>query len=188
MAHARRKFFEALGSSPKQASRMLALIQQLYRINRQERAAGITPSQRAERSRPIFERIEKELEELSTTVLPKSLLGKAVMYMRRQWRALQRYMEDDRLAIDNNGAEGALRGVAVGRKNWLFTGSLAGGRRAAVIYSLMETCKRNGVEPFEYLHDVLRRLPRTASQDMRELLPGNWKAAREASAVAAITH
>ena len=110
--------------------------------------------------------------------MPKSALGDAVGYVRNQWAALNRFIDNGRLAIDNNPAERALRGVAVGRKNWLFTGSEDGGKRAAVIYSLIETCKLLGIEPFEYLRDILERLPTYPASRVEELTPRNWLAAR----------
>ncbi len=100
-------------------------------------------------------------------------------YTLNLWTELTRYVEDGRLAIDNNTVERAMRGVAVGRKNWLFCGSESGGQRAAVIYSLIETCKRAGVEPFEYLRDVLDRVSTHPASRVDELTPRGWKAARK---------
>lgn len=183
MAHARRYFWKALESAPKDASVMLGKIQRLYRIEREAKDLGLDAQGvrrlREERARPILEEMRVELERLEPAVLPKSLIGEAVGYMRRQWRALNRFVEDGRLSIDNNSAERALRRVAVGRKNWLFAGSFAGGQHAAVIYSLIETCKRIGADPFAYLRDVLERLPTTASENLRSLMPRAWLAARQ---------
>ena len=106
-------------------------------------------------------------------------MGEAIGYTLDQWTALTRYLDDGRLDIDNNAAERALRRVAVGRKNWLFAGSDEGGRRAAIFYSLIETCRRHGVEPFAYLRDVLERVSTHPAKDIAALLPDQWKAARE---------
>lgn len=184
MAHARRYFFEALASSGSEAAVMLAKIQRLYRVEREAKEAnlgsGAIRDLRQQRSRPILEEMRVELERLEAQVLPKSLIGEAVTYMNRQWTALSRYVDDGRLAIDNNNAERALRRVAVGRKNWLFAGSFEGGKRAAVIYSLIETCKRIGADPFKYMRDVLERLPTTSPENYAALTPRAWLAERQA--------
>ena len=184
MAHARRKFFESIPSSPKLATHMVALIQKLYRVEKEARTDGVSAEERgrrrAELSAPILKDMEKLLEEIKASALPKCLLGRAATYMHNQWKALNRYVEDGRLEIDNNGAERALRVVAVGRRNWLFTGTIEAGQRAAVIYSLIETCKRRGIDPFVYLRDVLTRLPLTAGDQLRRLLPREWQASRAA--------
>ena len=134
------------------------------------------------RSRAVLALIEEHLRRLEATVLPKSPLGKAVRYGLSNWQALTRYLEDADLKIDNNGAENALRGVAVGRKNWLFAGSRDGGQRAAVLYSLIYTCKINGVEPFAYLRDVIARINANPMNRIQELTPREWKAAQAAAA------
>lgn len=184
-AHARRRFVDALASDTARASAILALVQMLYRVEAQGRDTGLDPpalrALREERSRPILERIREEVELVGRTALPKSALGDALGYVRNQWRALTRFVEDGRLAIDNNAAERALRAVAVGRKNWLFTGSEDGGKRAAVIYSLIGTCKLSGIEPFAYLRDVLERLPTHPASRIAELTPRGWRVARSAS-------
>jgi transposase len=188
-AHARRYFYEALASAPREAVLMLGKIQRLYRIEREAKERGLDADAvrrlREERARPILEELRVELERLAGEVLPKSLIGEAVGYARAQWAALNRYVEDGRLAIDNNSAERAMRRVAVGRKNWLFAGSLEGGRRAAVIYSLLETCKRIGADPFAYLRDVLERLPVTARANYATLTPRAWLAEQRAKAATA---
>lgn len=179
-AHARRKYFDALGSDAVRASRMLALIGRLYGVEREakELAASERATLRQQQCVPILEQIRMQLEADQQDVLPKSGLGEATTYLGNQWDALQRYVQDGRLDIDNNAAERAMRCVAVGRKNWLFAGSPKGGERAAVIYSLIATCKLQNVEPFEYLRDVLTRLPGLPRERLRELTPRAWKAAR----------
>jgi hypothetical protein len=109
-------------------------------------------------------------------VLPKSPIGEAVTYARAQWTALTRYLEDGALAIDNNVAERALRRVVTGRKNWLFCGSDVGGTRAAILYSVVATCRAHGIDPWAYLRDVLERIPTHPNRRRAELLPRNWKA------------
>ncbi len=182
MAHARRKYFEALPKSPEDSSRMLASIQRLYRVEKEAREAGLDAEARTrlrqEKSRPIVEIMQRDLEEIAKRALPRSMLGEAVTYMQRQWTALTRFVDDGRLPIDNMQAERAIRGVAVGRKNWLFAGSFAGGERAALVYSLIETCRQHGIEPFAYFRDVLERIPLVAQDRIGELTPWAWKAAR----------
>jgi hypothetical protein len=106
---------------------------------------------------------------------PKSELAGAIRYATTRWPALTRYLEDGRLAIDNNLAERALRAIALGRKNFLFAGSDTGGERAAIAYSVIASAKANGHEPFAYLRDVLARLPTTLARDLHTLLPWNWR-------------
>ena len=108
-------------------------------------------------------------------MLPKGDLGAAIRYARNQWRALTRFLEDGILEADNNTAENALRPVVLGRKNYLFVGNDAGGRRAAILYSLIESCKRHGVNPVEYLTDVLTRISTHPATQVGELAPAHWK-------------
>jgi hypothetical protein len=158
------------------AALMIALIQQLYQVERD--AADLDPdgrlALRQERSVPLLAKIDAERQALTRLVLPKSPVGEAVRYLTNQWAALQRFVEDGRLAIDNNRAENQLRLVAVGRKNWLFAGSFEGARRAALLYSLVQSCKLIDVPPFEYLRDVLRRLPTHPHRLVDQLTPRGW--------------
>jgi transposase len=107
-------------------------------------------------------------------VLPKSPIGQGIAYALRHWQALLRFTERGFLNIDNNAAERALRGVALGRRNWLFAGSDDGGQTAAVLYSIVATCKQLGIEPFTYLRDLLTRLPEHPADRHNELLPAAW--------------
>ncbi|MBI5285435.1 MAG: IS66 family transposase [Chloroflexi bacterium] len=183
-AHARRKYFEALRKAPEDASRMLAWIQRLYRIEKEAREGNLGTDARLrlrqEKSRPIVDAMKVGLADIATRALPRSLLGEAVTYMQNQWDALTRFVDNGRLPIDNMEAERAIRGVAVGRRNWLFAGSFKGGERAALIYSLIETCRQHEIDPFVYFRDVLERLPVTASDRIGDLTPWAWKAARAA--------
>lgn len=177
-AHARRKFHEARHASPKEAAVALRLIGKLYEI--EKRAKELSDSERQKlrkkESKLALAAIAKKLDAWKADALPKSPLGKAVYYAQAQWKTLVRYVDDGEVDIDNNAVERTIRGVAVGRKNWLFAGSAAGAHRAAVIYSLVESCKSAGVEPFAYFADVLAR---TTTATARELTPRAWKLARE---------
>jgi transposase len=174
-AHARRRFVEAF-TTDTAAALMIALIQQLYQIERD--ATELDPdgrhALRQEQSVLLLAKIDGERQALARTVLPKSPVGEAVRYLTNQWAALQRFVEDGRLAIDNNRAENQLRLVAVGRKNWLFAGSFEGARRAALLYSLVQSCKLIDVPPFAYLKDVLRRLPTHPHRLIAQLTPRGW--------------
>ena len=129
---------------------------------------------RRERSAPILEEIDRVRAELSRTALPKSGLGEALRYLHNQRDCLGRYLLDGRLKPDNNGAENQLRVVAVGRKNWLFAGSMEGARRAALLYTLTQGCKLAGVEPFRYFKDVLLRVATHPASRIDELTPTGW--------------
>lgn len=185
MAHARRRFVEAFATDGA-AALTVALIQQLYQVERA--AATLTPDDRRacrqEHSAPLLVKLKAERDRLATTVLPKSPLGDAVRYLTNQWDALQRFVEDGRLAIDNNRAENQLRVVAVGRKNWLFAGSMEGARRAALLYSLVQSCKLVDVPPFAYLKDVLLRLATHPHRQIADLTPKNWARTVQARSVA----
>lgn len=178
-AHARRKIFEARATDPKHADPLLGMIAALYAVEADAKglAADERRALRDEKSRPFLASIHERLLQVRGDVLPKSPMGQAVTYALNQWTALQRYLEDGRLAIDNNATERSLRGVAVGRKNWLFTGSEAGGRRAAVLYSIVESCRRLHLDPFAYIRDVLPRLSSHLAREVEQLTPAGWKIA-----------
>lgn len=184
-AHARRRFVEAL-MTDLHAALMVARIQQLYQVERAATDLSVEARQllRQEQSLPLLEQIDAVRLDLARTVLPKSPLGEAVGYLTNQWTVLQRFAQDGRLAIDNNRAENQLRVVAVGRKNWLFAGSLEGARRAALLYSIVQSCKLADVPPFEYLKDVLVRLATHPQRLIGQLTPKAWAAAfgRQAAA------
>jgi transposase len=124
---------------------------------------------RQAKSKPILDDIQAYLERERPLVLPKSPEGQAIAYGLSNWEALTRYAEDGDLEIDNNGAERSLRGVAVGRKNWMFFGSDNGGRTAAVLTSFITTCKRLGIDPFAYLRDIFERLSTHPQNRLAEL-------------------
>lgn len=185
-AHARRGFFDALNSATADASNVLAKIQRLYKVEKEGREAGLAADAlrdlRRAKAKPVLASIHQDLERLSKSAVPKSPLGKAVSYTLNLWEELGQFVDDGRLAIDNNSVERAMRGVAVGRRNWLFCGSESGGQRAAVLYSLIETCKRHAVEPFEYLRDVLSRIATASAEELEELTPRGWKQVRARAA------
>jgi transposase len=174
-AHARRRFVEAFLIDTS-AALMIALIQQLYQV--EHAAAEFDPAARRalrqEQSVPLLAKIDAERQALGRIVLPKSPLGDAIRYLTNQWPALQRYVDDGRVAIDNNRAENQLRLVAVGRKNWLFAGSFEGARRAALLYSLVQSCKLIDVSPYLYLKDVLLRLATHPHRLLDQLTPRGW--------------
>lgn len=185
-AHARRHVVDAFPTAP-EAALLIALIKELYEIERAG-AGGSADARRAlrqEQSVALLARIDEVRQALMGTVLPKSPMGGALGYLDNQWQALNRFVEDGRLAIDNNGAENQLRIVALGRKNWLFAGSLEGARRAALLYSLVQSCKLVGVPPFEYLKDVLLRVATHPHSRIDQLTPRGWAATTFARPAAA---
>jgi hypothetical protein len=185
-AHARRKFYESLETAPEEASAVMAGIRRLYGLEKKARDHGLDATGLVElrrfRSVPILDAIREYIEAERERALPQSPLGKAITYALNQWGALTRYVESGHLPIDNNAAERALRKIAVGRKNWLFAGSPAGGERAATLYSLVESCRMRRIDPFAYLRDVLHRISTHPVSRIAELTPRGW--AEEARAIA----
>jgi hypothetical protein len=131
---------------------------------------------RASESRPVVQRLERALLKLkaSKRQLPQSPLGKAIDYALGQWRTLEIYLDDGRVEIDNNLVENAIRPTAIGKKNWLFIGEADAGQRSAIIYTVIETCRRQGLNPYQYLRDVLSRLPAMTNHQIPEVIPANW--------------
>ena len=180
LAHARRRFHEAQIAQPKgktgKADWALNHIQKLYRIEKE--AKGEPPDEihrrRQQRAKPLLKQFKAWLDKSALYVPPQSLLGKAVHYTLRQWPKLERYVEDGRLAIDNNRAERAIKPFVIGRKNWLFSNTESGAAASATLYSLVETAKANGLVPFDYLAYLLVELPKLAADDSLEyLMPWN---------------
>jgi hypothetical protein len=181
-AHVRRKLYESLKEAPEEATIAIGAIQGLYRIEREAKDRGLDAASRVElrreRALPILEKLKEFLRELRNTALPQSRLGKAIQYALGQWDSLVRYVDVGEAEIDNNSAESTMRPPVLGRKNWLFVGSAeGGGPRAAVLYSLVVSCKRLGVEPFAYLKDVIDRVSTHPQSRIWELTPRGWKAA-----------
>jgi transposase len=181
-AHTRRKFYQAQSSDLMRSTVMLAYIRLLYDVEREARDRKLDGhgrlALRQAKSVPILDDIKTYLQREQPKVLPKSPEGQAIAYALSNWQALIRYAEDGDLEIDNNGAERSLRGVAVGRKNWMFFGSDNGGRTAAVLTSFITTCKRLDIDPFAYLRDIFERLSTHPASRLAELLPDQWRTAR----------
>lgn len=185
-AHARRKFDEAKTTEPSLAKEILDLVGKLYEVEREAKerrldAAGRLQLRR-ERSVRVLDQIKDWLEGTLPDVLPKSPMATAIGYALRQWTALTRFAEDGGiLDIDNNGCERMVRPVAIGRKNWMFLGSREGGERSAVLMSLVNSCKELGINPLEYLRDVLIQIDVIPASEIRKLTPRGWKADQDAA-------
>jgi transposase len=183
-AHVRRKFYEALEQSPKVAGWLLRQIQNLYRIEadlREHRAGPrLRQATRASQSRPIVERFQRALVRLKSSgrYLPQSLLGQAMDYTLGQWPTLEVFLKDGQIEIDNNLVENAIRPTAIGKKNWLFIGDADAGQRSAIIYTLVENCRRRSLDPFGYLRDVLTHLPNMTNHQVPTLIPAAWAKTR----------
>jgi transposase len=189
-AHCRRHFYEARQSDPARSHLVLARIRQLYEVEKEAKAiitrdelAGVEADAlrrqlRQEQAFPVVTALCHWLEQEQPAVLPKSPIGQAIAYARRHWQALTRYLDAGFLDIDNNAAERTLRHIALGRKNWLFAGSAAGARTAAILCSVTSTCHRHGVDAFAYVRDLLTRLahdPQPACAVLRAWLPDRWQ-------------
>jgi transposase len=150
----------------------------LYRLEREAKQKKLSTEQvyrmRQEEAKPILEDFKKWLAQQAGLTPPKGLLGKAIAYTMRQWDRLIGYIHDGRLTMDNNLAENAIRPFVVGRKNWLFSGTPEGAAASALLYSLIETAKVNGLEPYSYLRYIFNALPlATSPEDYQTLLPWN---------------
>jgi transposase len=202
-AHARRKFFDARDSDTARATVALAYIRRLYQVERQAKElferrqqgldarplSALRLELRQAQSVAILKDLEAWLRQQTAgvaddgsplpggPVLPKSPMGLAINYCLGNWKALTRYADDGDLDIDNNASERDLRPIAVGRKNYMFLGSDNGGHTAAVLYSLIATAKRHGLDPFAYLRDVIGGISDHPSNRLEELLPDHWKLA-----------
>jgi hypothetical protein len=177
-AHVRREFFDARQNHPREVPFVLGLIAQLYEVEDEVRGRSDDErlAARQERSLPVLKRFEEYLREQQGLALPKSQFGKAINYALNQWEALLQYASDGRLEIDNNSSERTLRPCAIDRKNWMFFGSERGGETAAILMSILASATRHGIEPFEYVRQLLIALS-SAEADMRSLLPDVWIAA-----------
>jgi transposase len=186
-AHARRQFFDParLNKAPI-AIEAVERIDALFAIERE--INGLSPQERVrmrtERSRPLVIALERWLREQRAKLSRQNKVAKAVAYSLTRWVALTRFLDDGRVCMSNNAAERGIRPIAMGRKNWTFAGSDEGGRRAAAIYTLIETCKLNDVDPQAWLADVLARLQDHPAKRIADLLPWNWKRERQQKAAA----
>ncbi len=184
-AHARRKFVESESAGSKKnnrrATKALGFIRKLYRLEKQAKADKLEPDDiyalRQQYAVPILAQMKEWLMIRHNKALPSSLLGKAVSYCLNQWQRLANYTKDGHAGIDNNVAENAIRPFVIGRKNWLFSGSPAGARASALIYSLIETAKANALEPYGYLRFLFEHLPTTSEGKLKTLLPISLKSA-----------
>ena len=176
-AHARRKFHRALKDGDRRAIWFIGQFRRLYRLERE--AKSLTPDQRhalrQQQAAPLWAELQERAQGLQPQLLPQSSLGKAVSYLLNEYEALIGYLKSGRYQIDNNLVENSIRIPAVGRRRWLFIGHPDAGWRSAVIYSLIVSCRRRGINPQEYLTDVLRRLPAMNITQIGELLPGRWQ-------------
>jgi transposase len=190
-AHVRRGFYEALDHAAKEAGWILVQISHLYeierRLRRQHAGPALQEAYRISQSRPVCRRIHRVLQRwyLTRRFLPKSTMGKAVSYALGQWKSLEVYLKEPEIEIDNNLVENAIRPTALGKKNWLFFGDAEAGERSAIIYSIIESCRRHGIEPYTYLHDVLTRLPSMTNRQIKDVVPKAWAAARRNAALRA---
>jgi transposase len=178
-AHARRKFFEARSNDVERADYALGQIQLLYDIERKGRQDHLSEEQQVYELRqreavPILKALEAWMQQASTEVLPKSAIGLALAYSLSRYKELILDTSDGKLNIDNNPVERCLRGVAVGRKNYLFCGSHEAAQRSAMLYSLIGICKLHGINPFIYLKDVLTRIAAYPVNKVSNLLPHHW--------------
>lgn len=183
-AHARRKFIDAEEDEPDLARWFVLEIRKLYQIEAHARTEGMSSDQRQQIRQqfapPILEAIKRELDR-ATLRLPNSPMCKAVRYARNEWEGLARYVENGQVEIDNNLTENAIRPSAIGRKNWLFIGHPQAGWRSAVIYSVVVSCRRRGIDPWEYLKDVLEKLPSATNHTIHTLTPAAWQRSRSAA-------
>ena len=156
----------------------MGYIRKLYHIESKARKDELKPDEiyelRQQQSKPILSQFHQWLLKRSGQTPPKGLLGKAIAYCLNHWEPLSAYIKDGRLCMDNNSAENAVRPFVVGRKNWLFSGTPAGAEASALFYSLIETAKANGLEPYAYLRYIFEKLPlATTLKDYEALLPWN---------------
>jgi transposase len=178
LAHSRRKFYKAALEGDRQAIWFIAQIRRLYRVEKECRE--MAPEQRQKYreekgAREIWKEMKAKACELQPKLLPKSSLGKAISYFLDEYEPLLGYLREGKFEIDNNLCENSIRPVAVGRKRWLFLGHPEAGWRSAVIYSIIISCRRRGINPQEYLTDVLRRLPSMKASEVIDLVPSRWK-------------
>lgn len=188
-AHLRRKFFEALDQAPQLIAWILHQIGLLYqieeRLREQKAGPALREAVRASESRIIHHRLKKAIDRLAlrSSILPRTKLGKAITYALNQWQYLEGYLTDGRVEIDNNLVENAIRPTKLGQKNWLFVGNNESGRKCAILYTIVENCRRHKIDVRDYLTDILTRLPAMQSSDAGILTPANWHKARQGKAV-----
>ena len=191
LAHIRRNFYEAHGQDPPAAGEILTEMQKLYRIEAEMREGGAATSNcrlliRRARSRPICEQLKKRIVAEKSRHLPQSKFGEAIRYALGQWEEFERYLGDGEMEIDNNLVENAIRPAKLGAKNYMFFGNAKAGETNALLYTLIETCKHNDLDPEEYLAEVIARLPANATvEQAAELTPARIAEARRLAEEAA---
>lgn len=179
-AHARRKFYEARDQAPLIAGWLLHQIGHLYRLERKLRDNRSGPlrraAARAHQARPVYRRLHRVLTRLKTKrrYLPRSRMGLAIEYTLNLWPLLGVYLDDGRIEIDQNLVENAIRPTALGKKNWLFIGEAEAGEHSAILYTVVECCRRRGLDPYAYLHHVLTRLPYATNWQIADFTPEAW--------------
>jgi transposase len=185
LAHVRRKFYDAREQAPKVAGWILQHLKHLYELEARLRKARAGPklrlARRASLSQSVLRRLHRALVRLKVRhrFLPRSLMGKAIDYALSQWSSLLLFLEDGRLEIDNNLVENAIRPTAIGKKNWLFIGEAAAGERSAILYTVIESCRRRGLDPFAYLREVFTRLPSMTNWQVKDITPEAWAKPRQ---------
>lgn len=183
-AHCRRNFVEAL-QEDRRVGWVVRQIGHLYGVEKKLREGRAGPrlrgAVRAAQARPVLNRVRKALQRMASKVLPKSGFGQAINYALDQWETLTRYLDDGLLEIDNNPIENAIRPTALGKKNFLFIGHPDAGWYSAVIYSLLGSCRRHGINPHEYLRDILSRLPSATNHQIPDLTPEAWAKAKKSA-------
>lgn len=179
MAHARRKFYEAMDNDKTRAEYALEQFAKLYAIERKANELQLDFTERLalrkDEAMPILKELGRWMKDEYIKVLPKSAIGQALGYSIERWDELMIYTTDGKLNIDNNPVENSIRPVAIGRKNYLFAGSHQAAQRSAMLYSLLGTCKLHGINPFVWLKDVLQRISNHPINTIADLLPHNWK-------------
>lgn len=179
MSHGRRKFHDSLQSDPARAQHALGLFQQLYNTERTIKEEQLRGDEllalRRKEAVPVLHTLKQWMTEHYQQVLPKSPIGRAIEYNLSRWDKLTLYTTDDRLQIDNNPVENAIRPVALGRKNYLFAGSHEAAQRAAMIYSLFATCRLHNINPYDWLKNALTKMHLHTTSNIHQLLPQNWK-------------
>jgi transposase len=179
MAHARRMFNDALQNDQQRAGYAMNEIQKLYAIERSCKERSLNYAEikevRRQKSVPILEALGDWMKAQYMQVIPKSSIGKALAYSMERWEKLSLYTQNGMLSIDNNPVENSIRPVAVGRKNYLFSGSHEAAQRSAMLYSLLGTCKMHGIEPYQWLRNVLETIADHPIKKIAELLPHQFE-------------
>jgi hypothetical protein len=187
-AHSRRGYHEALAET-KLAAWFVGQIGQLYAVEKKlrEQKAGpaLREAMRAWQSQPVLTRLHRAMELIRGKTLPQGLLGQAIDYTLKRWKALNQFITDGTLEIDNNKIENSIRPSALGKRNWLFVGHPEAGQRSAVIYTLLGSCRRHAINPFDYLRDMFTHLPATKITEIKQFTPAAWAQAKAKKKLAA---